>query len=102
MSKGGSQQHQQSEIEIFSTKEYFDYYNSIKPHNPRLPKPTYQPPVDLDAFKKIKTQSDINLLGNLQKMDEFERKLENLTLDDPQSNQNLTFDQFNQQAKMQQ
>jgi len=25
----------------FSTKEYFDYYNSIKPHNPRLPKPTY-------------------------------------------------------------
>lgn len=31
---------------------YFVYYNSIRPKDPRLPRPTYKPSPDMDYIKK--------------------------------------------------
>ena len=38
--------------EYLSTYNYYVYYNSIKPHDPRLKKPTYTPKTDIDFIRK--------------------------------------------------
>jgi hypothetical protein len=37
--------------DVYSTKQYYDYYQSLKPRDPLLPKPTYQP---LDLTEQYK------------------------------------------------
>ena len=37
--------------DYISTYNYYIYYNSIRPRDPRLPKPTYTPMPDLDFIK---------------------------------------------------
>jgi hypothetical protein len=44
--------------DIFSTKEYYEYYNSFKPRDSRLEKPTYIPQTDVNLFKQFQKASD--------------------------------------------
>lgn len=49
--------------DYISTYNYFIYYNSIKPRDPRLPKPTYTPMPDIDFIKEgTKPEKYINSL----------------------------------------
>jgi hypothetical protein len=43
-----NQQNYSSQSDVYSTKQYFDYYNSLKPRDPKLPKPTYSSSLDMD------------------------------------------------------
>jgi hypothetical protein len=38
--------------EYIGSYNYYIYYHSIKPRDPRLPKPTYKPMPDLEFIKK--------------------------------------------------
>ena len=85
---------------------YFIYYNSIKPADPRLPKPTYKPKPNLDFIKEIKdkeeeeddTQEKGNDNLNLNSLDNLETEFNQLNLgkntnySNNNQNQNL-FDQ---------
>ena len=44
--------------DYISSYNYFIYYNSIKPPDPRLPKPTYKPKPNLDYIKETKTKEE--------------------------------------------
>jgi hypothetical protein len=37
--------------EYINSYNYWLYYNSIKPRDPRLPKPTYKPKPDIEFIK---------------------------------------------------
>lgn len=41
-----------------SSYNYYIYYNSIKPSDPRLPKPTYKPKPNLDFIKESKDKEE--------------------------------------------
>lgn len=81
--------------DIYSTKEYYDYYHSLKPRDPRLPKPTYQEPtVDVEVFKSYKKQSEqTNPISKaFNQSDDFEKKMSSLTLEDQLSNNSQNYD----------
>ena len=44
--------------DYISSYNYFIYYNSIKPADPRLPKPTYKPKPNLDFIKETKDKEE--------------------------------------------
>ena len=44
--------------DYLSSYNYFIYYNSIKPNDPRLPKPTYKPKPNLDFIKESKDKEE--------------------------------------------
>ena len=80
---------------------YFIYYNSIKPADPRLPKPTYKPKPNLDFIKEIKdkeeeddeTQDKGNENMNINTLD-LEKEFNHLNIDQNANNQNENlFDQ---------
>ena len=53
--------------DYISTYNYFIYYNSIKPRDPRLPKPTYTPMPDIDFIKEgTKPEKYINFLNYIE------------------------------------
>ena len=45
-------------VEYLSSYNYFVYYNSIKPRDPRLPKPTYKPVPDLAFIKETMNKEE--------------------------------------------
>jgi hypothetical protein len=47
-------------IDYISSYNYYIYYNSIKPRDPRLPKPLYKPSPDLEF---IKEKTDLVSIG---------------------------------------
>lgn len=44
--------------DYLSSYNYYIYYNSIKPSDPRLPKPTYKPKPNLDFIKESKDKEE--------------------------------------------
>jgi len=44
--------------DYLSSYNYFIYYNSIKPNDPRLPKPTYKPKPNLDFIKESRDKEE--------------------------------------------
>ena len=93
--------------EYISTYNYYIYYNSIKPRDPRLPKPTYKPMPDIDYIKEgIKEKeikendeefNDINIGKNIHQFlgedEKLDKMMNNLNLKDnsnsPQNNQGI-------------
>jgi hypothetical protein len=63
--------------DIYATREYFEYYNSLKPRDPRLPKPQYQPTIDLESFKVANKQGENAMPSQIE---EFEKKMSGLNL----------------------
>ena len=62
---------------------YFIYYNSIKPVDPRLPKPTYKPKPNLDFIKETKDkeeEDDESGKDNIN-LNSFENEFNQLNLD---------------------
>ena len=44
--------------DYLSSYNYFIYYNSIKPNDPRIPKPTYKPKPNLDFIKESRDKEE--------------------------------------------
>ena len=81
---------------------YFIYYNSIKPKNPHLPKPTYKPKPNLDFIKETKDKEEEdeetperNENININPIESITKELNQLNLD-PNTNTSNNQDTFNQ------
>ena len=87
--------------DYLSSYNYFIYYNSIKPADPRLPKPTYKPKPNLDFIKESKDKEeedeDQQESGNdnayANSIESLEKKMNQMNLDQnsnsPNNNQDL-------------
>ena len=82
---------------------YFIYYNSIKPKNPHLPKPTYKPKPNLDFIKESKDKEEEdeetperNENININPLENLNNELNHLSLDQNQSPSNNNQDLLNQ------
>ena len=76
--------------DCLSSYNYYIYYNSLKPHDPRMPKPTYKPKPNLDFIKDIKDKIDEeeeenqeqgNDSNKLNQLDNLTNEINNLNLD---------------------
>ena len=69
--------------DYISSYNYFIYYNSIKPVDPRLPKPTFKPKPNLDFIKETKDKEEEDEENQEQENDNANinhiNPLENLT-----------------------
>jgi hypothetical protein len=52
------EQEVQDNTDYINSYNYFIYYYSIKPRDPRLPKPTYKPMPDMDFIKGGRKNSE--------------------------------------------
>ena len=75
----------QNDDNYISTYEYYQYYYSLKPINPRLPKPTYIPEPNLEFIRESKKEleedeklENPNLNPNLENIT---NDIQNLNLD---------------------
>ena len=83
---------------------YFIYYNSIKPADPRLPKPTYKPKPNLEFIKEMKDKEEEEEESqekgdnaNINTLENLEKELNQLNLDqNTNSNNNQNQNLFNQ------
>jgi len=82
--------------DYLSSYNYFIYYNSIKPVDPRLPKPTYKPKPNLEFIKESEVKEDeddyLQETGNhLNQIDSLTKEINQINLDNnsnsPDNNQ---------------
>ena len=57
--------------DYISSYNYFIYYNSIEPKDPRLPKPTYQPKPNMEFLKEGLKQG----LNKVEEVDEYKEEI---------------------------
>ena len=83
--------------DYISSYNYFIYYNSIKPADPRLPKPTYKPKPNLDFIKESKDKEEEeddetpvtgNETLNINPLENLTKELNQLSLEHNSNNQN--------------
>ena len=74
--------------DYLSSYNYFIYYNSIKPVDPRLPKPTYKPKPNLDYIRESKDkeeedeyQQETNQKMNINPIENLTKELNQINLD---------------------
>ena len=87
--------------DYISSYNYFIYYNSIKPVDPRLPKPTYKPKPNLDFIKESRDKEEEdedqqepgNDNMNANSIENLTKEINQLNLDQnsnsPKNNQDL-------------
>jgi hypothetical protein len=79
--------------DYLSSYNYFIYYNSIKPNDPRLPKPTYKPKPNLDFIKESRDKEEEDEEqqeagnDNINSIENITKEMNQLNLD---QNQNLS------------
>ena len=92
--------------DYISSYNYFIYYNSIKPADPRLPKPTYRPKPNLDYIKEIKDKEeedeDQHEIGNdninMDSLENITKEFKQLNLDQNSNSPNHNQDLLNQNS----
>ena len=92
--------------DYISSYNYFIYYNSIKPADPRLPKPTYRPKPNLDYIKEIKDKEeedeDQHEIGNdninIDSLENITKEFKQLNLDQNSNSPNHNQDLLNQNS----
>ena len=90
--------------DYISSYNYFIYYNSIKPADPRLPKPTYKPKPNLDFIKESKDKEEEddepqetgNENININPLENLTKELNQLNLEHNANSQNNEPELLNQ------
>ena len=90
--------------DYISSYNYFIYYNSIKPADPRLPKPTYKPKPNLDFIKESKDKEEEddepqetgNENININPLENLTKELNQLNLEHNANTQNNEQELLNQ------
>ena len=96
--------------DYISSYNYFIYYNSIKPVDPRLPKPTFKPKPNLDFIKETKDKEEedeenqeqendnanINHINPLENLTQLTNELNQLNLEPNTNTSNNNQDSSNQ------
>ena len=72
--------------DYINSYNYYIYYNSMKPKNENLPKPTYEPSQKLDFMNQPNQHSEINNLSDM---------MNNLSLEQMNYDNNSNFSPFN-------
>ena len=87
--------------DYISSYNYFIYYNTIKPKNPHLPKPTYKPKPNLDFIKEKEEEEEKtperNENININPIENIAKELNQLNLD-PNANAGNNQDLLNQNS----
>ena len=68
--------------EYLSSYNYYIYYNSIKPKDPRLPKPTYKPKPNLAYIKENQNEEEDDGKGNNNQNDDLNEEFNKLSLEE--------------------
>ena len=76
----------EDDSDFISSYNYYIYYNSIVPHDPHLPKPTYVPKQNLDDIKETKAkdeedQPDLTNETNNKQLETISNMVKNLNIE---------------------